>query len=123
MDYDEAWRQAAAAVDAFNRRDLDALQAGLHEEVTHQAPFTGLHLGREDGRVEGKEAHREFVRWLWAQEPQMRSVLVEVFTGPHGYASLIRREDNGAQVIFVHEVDADGLVRSMRVYAARPPAS
>lgn len=121
MDYDEARRRAVAAVDAFNRRDLDALQVGLHEEMTHQAPLADRHLGQEDGRIEGKQAHGEFVRWLWAQEPQLRSVLEEVFTGPHGYAYLVRREDNGGQAIFVHEMDADGLVRSLRVFSS-PPA-
>jgi len=122
MDYDEARRRAMAAVDAFNRRDLDALQAGLHEELTHQSPFADDHLGQEDGRVEGKQAHGEFVRWLWAREPQMRTVFEEAFTGPDGYAFLVRREGDGRQAVFVCEVDADGLVRSRRVYTARPPA-
>jgi hypothetical protein len=122
MDYDEARSRAVAAVDAFNRRDLDALQAEMHEDLTHRSPFVDSHVGQEDGRVEGKQAHREFVRWLWAKEPQMRSVFEEAFASPHGYAYLIRREDDGSQVLFVNEVDADGLIRSMRVYTARPPA-
>lgn len=122
MDYDEARRRAMAAVDAFNRRDVDALQAGLHEELTHQSPIADSHLGQEDGRVEGKQAHREFVSWLWDREPQMRTVFEEAFTGPHGYAFLVRRESDGRQAIFVREVDADGLVRSQQVYTARPPA-
>ncbi len=122
MDYDEARRQAMAVVSAFNSRDLDALQALLHEEMTHQAPFADIHLGQEGGRIEGKQAYSEFVRWLWAQQPQLRSVLEEVFAGPQGYAYVVRREDNGGQAVFVHEVDADGLVRSVRVFSSPPPS-
>jgi hypothetical protein len=33
VDYEEARRQALAAVDAYNRRDLDALVAVMHEEM------------------------------------------------------------------------------------------
>ena len=120
LDYEDARQQAMAQIDAFNRRDLDGYEDGLHEEFTLQAPFADRHLGQENGRVDGKQAHREFVRWLWAHEPPLRHVLDEVFIGPHGYAFLTHHEHDGTQVVFVREVDADGLVRSQRVYAARP---
>ena len=122
MDYEEARRQALAAVDAFNRRDLDALVAVMHEEMTHLGSMADRHLGQEPGRVEGKPAFRDFVRWLWEQEPPLRIVLEEVFTGPRGYVYLTRREHDGARIAFVREVDADGLIRSQRAYYSRPSA-
>ena len=120
MVHDEARRQAMTLTDAFNRRDMDAIDAELHEEMTHQEPFADSHL------VEGKQAVREFLGSLWAREPSMRTVIEEVFTGPHGYAILARHQHDGGQhdgrqVVFVHEVDADGRVRSMRTYHARLP--
>lgn len=121
MDYDEARRRAMAAVEAFNRRDLDALQAGMHEDLTHQSPLADSYLGQEDGRIDGKQALGGFVRSLWAQDPQMRTVFEEAFTGSGGYAYLVRREQDDRQVLFVNEVDAEGLVRSRRVYFAGPP--
>ena len=67
LDYEEARRQVLAWVDAGNRRDLDAVEAGLHEEMTHQSPIVDRHLGQEHARITGKQAYREHLRWLWAQ--------------------------------------------------------
>lgn len=121
-DYDEARRQAAAWIDAVNRRDLDAVTAMAHEEMTLQGGNTDRHLGLEDGRIEGKQACREFFGWLFAEEPPVRHVLEDVFTGPMGNAFLTHAEHDGTRFLFVREVDADGLVRSARVYLGQQPA-
>jgi hypothetical protein len=121
LDYEEARQQAVAHIDAFNRHDLDAYEAGLHDEFTQQSPFADRHLGHEGDSVGGsKQAHREFLRWLWAQEPPLRHVFDEVFIGPHGYGFLTHHEHDGTQVFWAREVDAAGLVRSQRLYMARP---
>jgi hypothetical protein len=122
LEYDEARRQAEAWVDALNRRDLDAAEAGLHDEMTNASPFVDRHLGSDESRLEGKLAYREFLRWVWAEQPHQH-VLEEVFIGPQGYAFLTHFEHDGTRVFFVREVDADGLVRHQRVYHARPSAS
>ena len=122
MDYDGARRQAAAYIDAYNRRDMDAYMAQFHEEITHQSAYVDARLGQEDGRIDGKQAFGEYVNWLLEQDPAGRDCLEEVFTGPQGYAFVTRRELDGRKLIFVREVGADGLVRNQRVYGVRPPA-
>lgn len=122
LDYDDAWRQATACIDAFNRRDMDAYEAQLHEEITHQSLFADRRLGQENSRIDGKQVHLEHLRWVWDQHPDTRHVLDEVFIGPHGYAFLAHREHDGVQTIWVREVGADGLVRSQRVYLPRQAA-
>lgn len=82
MDYEHARQQAMAYLDAFNRLDLDAAVAGLHEEFTHQSPFADRRPGRHESRLDGKQAHREYLQWLWAQDPPVRHVLDEVFPRP-----------------------------------------
>jgi ketosteroid isomerase-like protein len=121
-DHKEAQRQAAAWIDAVNRRDLDAVAAMVHEDMTVQGGNTDRHLGREEGRIEGKQAYREFLRWLFAQEPPVRHVLEDVFTGPQGNAFLTHAEPDGTRFLIVREVDTDGLVRNAQVYLGRPAA-
>ena len=118
-NHDEAQRQATAWVDAVNRRDLEAIAAMVHEDMTVQGGNTDRHLGHEEGRIEGKQAYRECLGWLHAQEPPVRHVLEDVFTGPQGNAFLTHAEHDGTRFLFVREVDADGLVRSARVYVGR----
>lgn len=122
LTYEEARRQAEASADAFNRRDADAFVALLHEAVTHRGPLGAHHLGQEQGRVEGKEAQREFLRWLWAKEPRLRHVIEEFFVGSEGYAFLTHSEDGGTRYVFAIQVDAEGLIRQFHVYHAAPPA-
>jgi hypothetical protein len=122
LTYEEARRQAEVCIDAFNRRDPDPIVAMLHEAVTHRGPFVVHHLGHERGPLEGRDAQREFLRWLWAKEPPLRHVLEEVFLGSDGYAFLTRSEHDGARYVFVNQVDADGLVREFHVYHGSPPA-
>ena len=119
--YEEVRRQVMAQIDAFNRRDLDAVEAMQHQEMTHQSRLADRYLGQQQGCVDSRQAHREILRWLWAMEPPFRLVLDEVFTGPHGYAFLARHEHDGPRVVVVREVDADGLIRDQRAYLARPP--
>jgi nuclear transport factor 2 (NTF2) superfamily protein len=116
LTYEEARRQAEVCVDAFNRRDPDPIVAMLHEEVAHRGPFVADRLGHERDPLEGREAQREFLRWLWAKEPRLRHVLEEVFVGSDGYAFLTRSEHDGTRYVFVNQVDADGVVRHFHVY-------
>lgn len=122
LSYDEARRQAAAYIDALNSRDADALEAELHEKIAHQSLYTDRRLGEQDGHVHGKQAHREHMRWVWDQYPDRCHVLDDVFLGPHGYAFLTHRVHDGAHVIWVREVGADGLVRSQRMYVPQSAA-
>jgi len=122
LTYEQARRQAEASIDAFNRQDPDAIVDMLHETVAHRGPFVADHLGGEHGRAQGKEAMREFLRWLWATEPHLRHVLEEVFVGLEGFAFLTHSEHDGTRYVFVNQVDDDGLVRDMHVYHGLPPA-
>jgi len=122
LDHDQARRHAQGWADAFNRRDLDAVEAMQHQEMTHHSAGTSGQLGQQQGRVHGRQAHREFLRRVWAMEH--RFVLEEVFTGPHGYAFcafLGRHEHDGMRVVVAREVDADGLIRNQWAYIAQPP--
>lgn len=64
IDYDHAWRHAAAYIDAFNRRDLDAYEAQFHDEVTHGSTSVDDRTGQENSFVNGKQAHRDYITWL-----------------------------------------------------------
>jgi hypothetical protein len=121
IDYDEAWRQAEAYIDAFNRHDLDAYESQFHDEIIHGSVTVDDRTGQDNSFVDGKQAHREYITWLWEQNPGWRNVLLEVFAGPHGYAFLTRLEPDGWQVVWVREIDADGLVTSQRLYRSRTP--
>jgi len=116
IDYDEAWRQATAYIDAFNRHDLDAYEAQFHDEVIHGSVTVDDRTGQENSFVYGKQAHRDYITWLWKQNPGWRNVLQEVFVGPHGYAFLTRLEPDGWQVVWVRELGADGLVAHLVLY-------
>ena len=122
LTYEEARRQAEASIDAFNRRDPDAIVDMVHETVTHRGPFVDDHLGHEHGRMEGKEALRTFLRWLWAQEPPLQHVLDEVFVGSEGYAFLTHSQHDRTRYVFANQVDANGRVREFHVYHGPPPA-
>lgn len=121
IGYDEAWRHAAAYIDAFNRHDLAAYLAQLHDDVTHGSVTVDDRAGGENSFVRGKQAHSEYITWMWEQQPDWRNVLQEVFVGPHGYACLTRLEPHGWQVVWVRELGADGLVRGQRLYRSRTP--
>lgn len=122
LTYEQARRQAEASIDAFNRQDPDAIVDMLHETVAHRGPFVADHLGHERGRMDGKQAMREFLRWLWAKEPPLRHVLDEVFVGSEGFAFLTHAENDGTRYVFVNQVDDEGLVRDLQVYHGLPPA-
>jgi len=122
LTYEEARRQAEVCIDAFNRRDPEPIVGMLHDMVAHRGAFVADHVGHEHGRIEGKAAQREFLRWLWAEEPRLRHVLDEVFVGVGGYAFLTHSEHDGARYVFVNEIDAEGLVRDLHVYHGSPPA-
>jgi len=121
LSYEQARRHAEAAIDAFNRRDADAMAEMLHEKATHRGPLAERHTGRERGHAAGKEAQRAFLQWLWEQGPALRHVLEEVFVGTEGYAFLTHGDD-GTRYVFVNQVDDDGLVIDTQVYHGPPPA-
>jgi hypothetical protein len=121
LTQEEARLQAEVIVDAFNRRDPDPILALLHGAVTHRGPFVAKHLGHERG-LQGTDAQREFLHWLWAKEPALRHVLEEVFVGSEGYAYLTHSEQDGTRYVFVYQLNADGLIRDFHVYSGSPPA-
>jgi hypothetical protein len=116
LTYEQARRQAEVCIDAFNRRDPEPILDMVHDAIGHRGPFVVDHVGHEHGRIEGKEAQREFLRWLWAQEPSLRHVLDEVLIGLDGFAMLTHSEQDGTRYVFVNQVDEDGSVRDMHVY-------
>jgi len=122
VTHEQARRQAEASLDAFNRRDPEPIVDMLHDAVAHHGPFVADHVGHERGPIEGKEAQRAFLQWLWAREPALRHVLDDVFVGPDGFAFVTHSEHDGTRYVFVSQVDADGRVRDLHVYHGEPPA-
>jgi SnoaL-like domain len=122
LTYEDARRHAEVCIDAFNRRDPEPIIGMVHHTVAHRGPFVADHVGHEHGRIEGKETQREFLRWLWAKEPNLRHVLDEVFVGLEGFAFMTHSEHDGTRYVFVNQVDADGMVRDLHVYHGPPPA-
>jgi SnoaL-like protein len=61
-----AWDEALGA------RDLDAALALYHPEATLESPLVCHLLGRPDGVVQGREALRDFIRLVFANQSPKR---------------------------------------------------
>lgn len=103
--------RAVAWVDAWNRRDLDAILAHYADDVAVCSPRVVERTGAADGWLRGKPALRAyFAKGL--ENPALRFELVDVAIGVGAMTVVYRRED-GALVTDCAELDADGRIRRM----------
>jgi|GEM_PF-45418 len=115
--------RAVAWIDAWNRRDLEAILAHYADDVALCSPRVVERTGAADGWLRGKAALRAyFARGLEA--PGLRFERVEVTVGV-GAMTVVYRRETGVLVTDTSELDAEGrVVRMVACYgeplSARP---
>ncbi|GII54760.1 hypothetical protein Pth03_31490 [Planotetraspora thailandica] len=108
-------------VDAWNRRDLEAILGHYADDVEFQASTVVARWNRPDGVLRGKdELRRQFTRGL-ELAPGLRFQLEDVLLTPDGYAVVYLRE-NGNRVVDAVELGADGRAIRVHAYYGRPQA-
>jgi 2-hydroxychromene-2-carboxylate isomerase/ketosteroid isomerase-like protein len=110
--------RAEAWIDAWNRRDLEAILAHYADDVAVCSPRVVERLGAADGWLRGKAALRDyFAQGL--RNPALRFELVDVAIGV-GAMTVVYRRESGALVTDCAELDAEGrIVRMVACYG--PP--
>lgn len=105
---DDARALASAWVDAWNRRDLDAILAHYADDVALCSPRVVERTGAADGWLHGKDAlHRYFA--IGVAVPNLRFELVDVAVGV-GALTVVYRRETGALVTDTCELDARGRI-------------
>ena len=115
----EALRARAAAwVDAWNRRDLDAIVAHYADDVALCSPRVVERLAAPDGWLRGKGSLREYFA-IGLRNPALRFELVAVTVGV-GAMTVVYRRENGALVPDCAELDGDGRMKRVVVGYGEP---
>ena len=100
---------ARSWLDAFNRRDVDAILAHYAEGVEHSSPTVVRLLGDPSGVVRGKPALRAYFEKALAAAPDLRFDAQRLYVGAHGVTLLYHRS-GGKLVAETFQFDARGLV-------------
>ncbi len=111
LSADELRARAAEWVDAWNRRDLEAILTHYADEVSVCSPRVVERTGAADGWLRGKTALRSYFEKGLAN-PALRFELVGVTVGV-GAMTVIYRRESGALVTDCSELDADGRITRM----------
>ena len=117
---DEELREAGRQwVEAWNRRDLEAILEHYAEDVEICSPRATELAGRSDGRVVGKERLREYFSTGLRRIPNLHLDLVEVLIGVRAMTVVYRRE-NGALVTDCSELNDQGKIVRMTACYGEP---
>lgn len=113
MDLTQAYAQSKAQnwVDAWNRRDLDAVMARYADDVSVCSPLVKRRLQKSDGWLHGKSALRDYFA-IGMGNPDLHFTLQSVLLGVQSMSMVYARE-NGIQVVDTMELSADGLTTRM----------
>jgi ketosteroid isomerase-like protein len=98
-------------IDAWNRRDLEAILDHYADDVEVRSPRVAERFGTPDGRLRGKERLREYFA-IGLANPGLRFELVEVLEGP-GTMTVVYRRENGVLVADCSELDSSGRITRM----------
>ena len=109
MDLTQAYAQSKAQnwVDAWNRRDLDAVMTHYADDVSVCSPLVKRRLQKSDGWLHGKSALRDYFA-IGMGNPDLHFTLQSVLLGVQSMSMVYARE-NGIQVVDTMELSADGL--------------
>ncbi len=115
MKTPEAIRAAAHAwCEAWNARDLDAVMAHYADDVELNSPTVVARWGHADGWLRGHQAIRANFA-VGMRKADLCFEFVDVLIGANGSHAVLYRRENGALVVDLVEVDAEG--RGRRVVA------
>lgn len=96
-------------IDAWNRRDLEAILAHYAEEIEFQSPFALRLLDAKRGLVRGKASLRDYFQRGLARYPDLRFRRLGIFSGVESL-TLWYESVEGTQAAEVMTFDAEGLV-------------
>ena len=120
MDHDEGVRLGEGWVADWNRHDLDAVMARLHDDIVFSSPHIPVMVGEPSGVLRGKAAVRAY--WARALEllPDLHFDLLGVTVG-HDALAVRYVNERGRESTEVLLLDADGLVvRGAGTYGEPP---
>jgi hypothetical protein len=120
MDHDEGVRLGEGWVADWNRHDLDAVMARLHDDIVFSSPHIPVMVGDASGVLRGKPAVRAY--WARALEllPELHFELSGITVG-HDALAVRYLNERGRESIEVLLLDADGLVvRGAGTYGEPP---
>lgn len=107
-------------IDAWNRRDLDAILTHYAEDVEVCSPKVVERLGTPSGLLRGKNRLREYFA-IGLQKPDLHFELMDVLVGVNAMTVVYRRE-NGAMVADCSELDEQGRIKRMIACYGEPPS-
>jgi ketosteroid isomerase-like protein len=119
-DEDEGRRIAASWIDAWNRRDLDAILAHYAVDATLISPLVAARGFDPAGVLRGTARLRAYFAAGLARRPDLRFALERVLVGVDGVAVHYRRERGGVAVEAL-VLDGEGSIVEARVYYDRVP--
>lgn len=109
---------AVAWVDAWNRRDLDAILTHYADDIAVCSPRVVERTGAPDGWLRGREALSAYFAAGLANAA-LRFELVDVTVGV-GCMTVVYRRESGVLVTDFAELDAEGRIRRMFACYGRP---
>ena len=98
-------------VDAWNKRDLDAVMTHYADDVSVCSPLVKRPLNKSDGWLHGKSALRDYFV-VGMGNPDLQFTLKSVHVGVQSMSMVYARE-NGIKVVDTMELNADGLTTRM----------
>lgn len=110
-EFAESW------IEAWNRRDLDAVLAHFTDDFEFSSPFIRQFAGQPYGRLIGKDAVRAYWQTALSHMPDLHFELVDVLVGVDCLAILYRGHRGlSAEVL---QFDGDGrALRGQALYGA-----
>jgi ketosteroid isomerase-like protein len=115
----KAHQLAQSWIEAWNRRDLEAVLSHYAEDIEFSSPFVANPkvAGDPSGRLKGKEKLRAYFQSGLDLLPNLKMALVDVLVGVDGYTMVYRRESGVlvADVMILN--DAFKAVRAQAYYA------
>ena len=115
MNDDDARAFAGAWVDAWNRRDPDAILAHYASDAVLTSPLAARWFARDDGTVRGAAELREYLDVGLYHAPDLHLDVQHTLVGVEGVTIVYTRE-NGAVVAEVLSLDAAGRIRLARAF-------
>ena len=98
-------------VDAWNKRDLDAVMMHYAEDVSVCSPLVKRRLQKQVGWLHGKSALRDYFA-VGMGNPELQFTIKSVHDGVQSMSMVYARE-NGIKVVDTMELNADGLTTRM----------
>ena len=105
-------------VDAWNSHDLDAVLAHYADDFTMSSPFIARIVGEPTGRLQGKEAIREYWKTALERNRDLQFELKAVTCGTDSVALLYESSRAGTAIEFFRFNDAGLVIEASAQYDA-----